>query len=251
MAADDFADAVDRHAQAPRQRRFGMAGAQAKQQFVILATAQREFEIGAHDLAISRRKWNRAGLNFGADAAALQHMTEVLPESVAKIDGGGCGIDPGQPLSSGQPRDRLQKSINQKFSRRPARPQFTRQNAPSDRGISHRAGHENLIAGTRRIAPQHGPMSLAHQRDRNRERIGAGDVAAHDIGAGRARRTGEARIQAIEEARTESGPDRQIDHARSRNSAHRRDIAQVHRERACAEGLGRAPFELEMHALDD
>ncbi len=50
------------------------------------------------------------------------------------------------------------------------------------RRIANRAGHENIIARAREVASHHSARGLAQKRDRDRKAIGAGDVAADDVG---------------------------------------------------------------------
>ena len=69
--------------EAARKRGRRDVAAQAEQQFVVLAAAQRERRIIAEDCAVGRGKRHRADVDFGADSAPFENVAEVLPQSVA------------------------------------------------------------------------------------------------------------------------------------------------------------------------
>ena len=77
---------------------------------------------------------------------------------------------------------------------------FAGEDLPSERGVANCAGGEDFIANSRGIAPQGGPTGVGDQRDRNRERIAAGDIATDDIDARRTCGSAQTRIETIEEA---------------------------------------------------
>ena len=133
----------------------------AEQQFVILAAAKRERRIVADRLAVGRGERQRAGVDLGARAAALEKMAEVLPESVAQIDRGGRRLDARQAQSGLQARCRLQEAIDKKLARGGARavPKPPRENAQSGGRVAQRAGDVEGVAGPRGIAPQCRPRT--------------------------------------------------------------------------------------------
>src|SRR5271156_4499347 len=213
-------------------------------------------EVVAHQRAICRRKRDSRRVDLRADAAAFENMSEVLHESVADVDRGRRGPDRGEALAGIQPRMRTAKSIDEIFSggaiffRVAAYLQLARQDARAERRVAERAGHEDLVAGTRRIPPHHASPGLANQRDRDRQLARVRDIAAHDIGGSLARRPAQSGVNAIERPCCNSVAHSQVHDACHWPSAHRRDVAQVDRERARAERISRSPAQIEMNIFD-
>ena len=244
------ADTAHAHAQAARKRGRRNGAAQAEQQFVVLAAAQRERRIVADGRAVGRGKRHCADVDFGADSAAFENVAEVLPQSVAQIDRGRRRFDASQAKPSLQACGRLQEAVDKELARGGACAELSRENSQSGGGIAHSAGYIDGVAGTCGVAPERRAAHFAEQRDGDRERARAGDIAADHFDFGAGRRALQSPVHAIEESHAKSVAHREVDHAYGRLPAHRGDIAQVNRQRARAERLRRSPCELEMHVLD-
>ncbi len=81
-----------------------MPGTDAKEKFVIFATAKCVRQIVADNLAICGRSRDSRRLDFCANTASLQDMAEVLHQPVTEIDGGGRRTDAGEARASVEPR---------------------------------------------------------------------------------------------------------------------------------------------------
>src|SRR5262249_45688697 len=79
--AGDSAATAHRPREPWGERRGGDFAAQAEQQLVIIAAANSECRIVPESRAICARKRYRCGIDFGASSAALEHVSQVLPQS--------------------------------------------------------------------------------------------------------------------------------------------------------------------------
>src|ERR1700751_2850033 len=113
------------------------------------------YEVVAHQRAIRRRDWYSRRVDFGADAASFEDVTQVLHESVADVDRGGHRPERREPVPRIQPRMRANTSLDQIFSCRAILSRITsalqlaRQDTPAERCITERAGHEYFVARAR------------------------------------------------------------------------------------------------------
>ena len=237
-----------------------MPGADAEQKFVIFAAAERISQIIAEDSAIRGRNRDSRRIDFRADAASLEDVAEVLKQAVADVDRGGRGTEAGEALAREEARIGADETLDQKFFCGAylfvfARARMRALSLPASsrhptRGITERAGNEDVIAGARRIATHDAPARFAQQRNRDRELPRTGDIATHDVGGSRTRRGSQAGIDLIEHPRRDSTADREIHDAGGRSPAHRGDVAQVDRERARAKSFERDPSKVEVNAFD-
>src|SRR5215469_2238002 len=224
-SANNGTDTMRGNAQPSRELRLRMSGSDTKQQLVVLPTAERQREIGARNLTVRARYWNRPGIDFGTHAASFKEVAKVLQQSVAEVDHGRHGPQSGQPLAGQEPRAGRQIARHQMAARRAPRPTLSGQDSPAQRGIAESSSDENFIAGARSIPAQRSRRRVTEQSDRNCQLARRSYVAPDYIDPFRARSAAQAPIQPIEEAPRESGANCEVDYAGGGNPAHRGDIA--------------------------
>src|SRR5258707_305624 len=130
-------------------------------------------ETAARQRTVRRRHRDSRRVDFGADATSLEDVPQILDESVADVDRSRRRPERRETLPGIQSRMRTQESLDEIFYRRAiffriaTSLQVPREDAPAERRVAKRAGHKDLVANSRRIAPHHSAPSLTGNRNRD------------------------------------------------------------------------------------
>ena len=241
-----------------------------KQLVVVAARERRRHRIGPALVVPAPhgiRDRQRARVERDAHVRGVRDLPHAVGEPVAQIDAGRRGTVPSEQHSHADARLgtqvlRLARAdlkvgpyvgslyIGTVGADLQVRPCLQR-SQPHQR-VANRSRHEHVVARARAGARQHAPRSngadRSHVHDQRSGRTR--DVAADQAHAVRCRQRQNAVEHPVDDDHFERVRQHEREQRGARRRAHRRQIAQVHRQRAVPDRVGRHEAPVEMNALD-
>ena len=178
---------------------------------------------------------------------------QAIGQPVAEVHGGRRRARAPQHLSQPEPGLRVQVACHGTGGQFGVQTGGAGQQRQTRTCVAEHAADNDVIARTSAAAPEDSPaVDGPDRRDVHHEwPAAAGDVAAHQPGAGPLGQREGALHQPVEVGHGQVVGQRQRHREQARRRAHRRQVAQIDRDGAMADGVGRHEAAVDVHPVDD